>query len=415
MSRILISYRREDSADVTGRIYDRLVEEFGSRTIFKDVDSIPLGIDFRTYLDAQVAKCEVFLAVIGRDWIKKRSGKGKYRLDDPDDVVRIEIELALKRQIPLIPVLVSGANIPLAARLPISLRELSYRNGIPVRADPDFHRDMDRLIEHLKQQVKDVKEHHLEPYYALQAKQRLKTERSTLNVIPQSREQPVDMVKVPKGPFLYGKTRDREVIDHDFWIDRYPVTNEKFRKFILENGYGSKAHWSPKGWKWRIENDITVPRYWDDTKWNKADHPVVGVSYYEAEAYAKWAGKRLPSEREWEKAARSEDGRIYPWGDEFDKTKCNSPKLYTAQILTARTTPVTQYPEGVSPYGCYDMTGNVWEWCADRYEAEEPDAHGLRGGSWFHGPVELGSSDRWWGGANRTNDLGFRLVKEIVE
>lgn len=224
-----------------------------------------------------------------------------------------------------------------------------------------------------------------------------------------------EMVRVPKGPFLYGKTRDREAIDHDFWIDRYPVTNEQFRKFILENGYGSKAYWSPKGWKWRVESDITVPKYWNDSKWNKADHPVVGVSYYEAEAYAKWAGKRLPSEREWEKAARSQDGRIYPWGDEFDKTKCNSPKLWTAQILTARTTPVTQYPAGVSPYGCYDMAGNVWEWCADRYEAEEPDAHGLRGGSWFHGPVELGSSDRWWGGANRTNDLGFRLVKEIVE
>lgn len=232
--------------------------------------------------------------------------------------------------------------------------------------------------------------------------------------LKQSKEQPLsEMVRVPKGPFLCGESRDREVLDHDFWIDRYPVTNEQYRKFILENGYGSKAYWSPKGWKWRGETDITVPKYWDDSKWNKADHPVVGVSYYEAEAYAKWAGKRLPREQEWEKAARGEDGRIYPWGDEFDNSKCNS--LNPARILTARTTPVTQYPQGVSPYGCYDMAGNVWEWCADRYDEEESGAHGLRGGSWFHGPVELGSSARWWGGANRTNDLGFRLVKDIVE
>ena len=146
----MISYRREDNADVTGRIYHRLIQQFGQGAIFKDVDSIPFGGDFRIYLDAQVAKCEVFLAVIGRDWMKNRGPKGKSRLDDPGDFVRIEIESALKRLIPVIPVLVSGASIPPAERLPASIQDLSYRHGIPVRPDPDFHRDMDRLIEHLK-------------------------------------------------------------------------------------------------------------------------------------------------------------------------------------------------------------------------------------------------------------------------
>ena len=168
MSKILISYRHEDSADVTGRVYDRLIQHFRQGAIFKDVDSIPLGVDFRIYLDAQVAKCEVFLAVIERDWMKKRGSKGKSRLDDPGDFVRIEIESALKRQIPVIPVLVSGASIPLAERLPASLQNLSYRHGIAVRPDPDFHRDMDRLIEYLKQQIQGLKERRTEPDAVLQ-------------------------------------------------------------------------------------------------------------------------------------------------------------------------------------------------------------------------------------------------------
>ena len=391
MSKILISYRREDSADVTGRIYDRLIHQFGQGAIFKDVDSIPLGIDFRTYLDEQVAKCEVFLAVIGQDWMKKRGSKGKSRLENPGDFVRIEIESALKRNIPVIPVLVRGASIPLAKQFPASIQDLSYRQGIAVRADPDFHRDMNRLIEYLKQQIQGLKEHNKEPVSPL--------------VEPLRTEAPADMVKVPKGPFLYGEERAREVIDHDYWIDKYPVTNEKYRAFILADGYGNQAYWSSEGWKWKTEINITCPEFWNGTTWNKADHPVVGVSYYEAEAYAKWAEKRLPTEREWEKAARGKDGRKYPWGDEFDKERCNSQKVAT--------TPVTQYPKGVSPYGCYDMAGNVWEWCADWYD-EKKDSRVLRGGSWNFTPVNLRVSYRDWINADfRDNLIGFRLVQDI--
>jgi hypothetical protein len=127
--------------------------------VFKDVDSIPLGIDFRTYLDQQVAKCDVFLAVIGRNWMKPQGQRGKSRLADPADFVRLEIEAALKRQIPVIPVLVEGASIPPVDRLPTSLQGLSYRNGIVVRPDPDFHRDMDRLIEHLQAQIEGQQGH----------------------------------------------------------------------------------------------------------------------------------------------------------------------------------------------------------------------------------------------------------------
>ena len=394
MSKILISYRREDSADVTGRIYDRLIQKFGQEEVFMDVVAIPLGVNFRVYLDEQVAKCEVFLAVIGRDWLKKRGSKGKSRLEKPGDLVRIEIESALQRQIPVIPVLVSGASIPLAERLPVSIHDLSDRNGIAVRSGRDFNQDMNQLIEYITQQIQGLKEHRKEQVSPLDE--------------PHRTEAPTDMVKVPKGPFLCGEERIREVIDHGYWIDKYLVTNEKYRAFVLADGYGNQAYWSEEGWKWKTEHNIAVPAYWDDIEWNKADYPVVGVSWYEADAYAKWVGKRLPTEREWEKAARGEDGREYPWGGDFDKMKCNS-----EEADFEHTTPVTQYPNGVSPYGCYDMAGNVWEWCVDWYD-ETKDSRVLRGGSWYYKPESLRVSNRCWTvTGNRNLYSGFRLVLDI--
>ncbi|MCI0610440.1 MAG: toll/interleukin-1 receptor domain-containing protein [Anaerolineae bacterium] len=146
-SRIFISYRRADSADITGRIYDRLIGHFGESAIFKDVDSIPAGIDFKKYLDKAVSRCQVFLVVIGNQWLEITDSRGRKRLQDPSDFVRIEVESALERNIPVIPLLVGGASMPSERKLPPSLQKLVYRNGIPIRSDPDFHRDMDRLIE----------------------------------------------------------------------------------------------------------------------------------------------------------------------------------------------------------------------------------------------------------------------------
>jgi hypothetical protein len=145
--KIFLSYRREDSADVAGRIYDRLVHKFGKEQIFKDVDSIPLGVDFRKHLAQMVGSCDILLAVIGNNWQTADRPDGQRRLDDPKDFVRIELESTLQRDIPVIPVLVRGADIPDESNLPTTLATLAYRNGIAVRADPDFHRDMDRLIE----------------------------------------------------------------------------------------------------------------------------------------------------------------------------------------------------------------------------------------------------------------------------
>jgi hypothetical protein len=153
-AQVFVSYRRTDSADISGRIYDRLVTKFGRKAVFKDVDSIPLGIDFKEYLDQKVGECDALLAVIGDHWLDARDANGNRRLDDPADFVRIEIESALERDIPVIPLLVRNASVPTEGSLPVSLRKLIYRNGIPIRPDPDFHRDMDRLIAGLEKYVR---------------------------------------------------------------------------------------------------------------------------------------------------------------------------------------------------------------------------------------------------------------------
>ena len=146
MHKIFISYRRDDAADVTGRINDRLRHHFGGEAIFTDVDSIPLGVDFREHLEGSVSQCDILLAVIGREWTSISDENGRRRLDLSTDFVRVEIESALKRKIPVVPLLAHGISMPDAEELPQSIRDLAFRNATPVRPDPDFHKDMDRLI-----------------------------------------------------------------------------------------------------------------------------------------------------------------------------------------------------------------------------------------------------------------------------
>jgi Tol biopolymer transport system component len=150
LSGIFISYRRNDSPDATGRIYDRLVSEFGKALVFKDVDSIPLGQDFRGHLNGIVGDCGVMLVIIGPHWMDARNKEGQRRLEDPDDFVRIELEAAMARDIPVVPVLVAHAPIPLASELPGSLASMAFRQSIEVRPDPDFHNDATRLVSALQ-------------------------------------------------------------------------------------------------------------------------------------------------------------------------------------------------------------------------------------------------------------------------
>lgn len=148
--RIFISYRRSESDDIAHRIYTRLTEHFTREAVFKDIDTIPLGTDFREHILNAVQHCQVLLAIIGPHWLDVRNRQGQRRLEDPQDYVRFEIEAALERNIQLIPLFVGGAPSPQPQQLPPSLEKLAYAHGMALRYGVDFDHDMEQVVTALR-------------------------------------------------------------------------------------------------------------------------------------------------------------------------------------------------------------------------------------------------------------------------
>lgn len=184
-----------------------------------------------------------------------------------------------------------------------------------------------------------------------------------------------EMILVPAGEFYMGR-RAGDIFGPDderpgrvvrlraFLVDRDPVTNERYGRFVEAGGYVDPHWWSPAGWAWRVRAGIERPLSFSEAGFGAPEQPVAGVSWFEADAYSRWAGKLLPTEAQWEKAARGPDGRMFPWGEELPRSAlCN----FNSNV--GQTTPVGQYAAGVSPYGCTDMAGNVNNWCRDWYWA----------------------------------------------
>jgi hypothetical protein len=155
MTRIFISYRRSDSLTFTGRIYDRLVDAFGADNVFKDVDRLLVGVDFRSVINREIGSSDVLLAIVGPNWLDAVDEDGNRRLDNPNDFVRLELEFGLRRRtMLLVPVLIGGARMPTEEQLPPSLRDFAFRHAAIVREDPDFRGDISRLIEQITRFVK---------------------------------------------------------------------------------------------------------------------------------------------------------------------------------------------------------------------------------------------------------------------
>ncbi len=225
-----------------------------------------------------------------------------------------------------------------------------------------------------------------------------------------------DMVLIPAGEFIMG-SNDRwddenpEFISKTsaYLIDIHEVTNSQYKKFVDETRYPSPVFWDgdeiPKGLE---------------------DHPVTYVSWNEASSFCRWSGKRLPAEAEWEKAARGEMGRTFPWGNEFNPSKSNSP-----ESGNKGTRPVRSYESGKSPYGIYDMAGNVWEWTSSWYQPHPGNnipnpRYGktnrvIKGGSWFDcleygcGLSALSYNRGAFVPSTRNNTIGFRCAKDIAK
>jgi len=222
------------------------------------------------------------------------------------------------------------------------------------------------------------------------------------------------MVYIPAGPFIMGG-RDEDSPSHErpahsvtlnsYFIGQYPVTNLDFYEFVKNTGHKVPIHWS-KG---------SFPT-------GMGQHPVVNVTWQDAQEYAEWRGARLPTEAEWEKAARGTDERNYPWGNRFvDGERCNGNNSVGA------TTMVNEFPYGRSPYGVWDMCGNVYEWCADYYDEDYykvspgtnpkgPDGgqrRVMRGGSFGETRAALRVTHRGWGKEAASREtIGFRIAMD---
>lgn len=217
------------------------------------------------------------------------------------------------------------------------------------------------------------------------------------------------LVYVPGGEVVLGtkglhpwSEPVHRIVLSPFWIGKFPITNEQYSRFLEENPGGPE------------------PAFWKDPRFNPPRHPVVGVSWGEARAYCIWAGLDLPTEAQWEAAARGKDQRPYPWGKEL-------PTPRHANFGGKGTTPVGACPAGIGPYGTLDQTGNVWEWCLDPWAPNayqqrehgqwdpvtrgEPAVRALRGGSWMNPAQDLHAAYRDRGTAKlRFNTQGFRCV-----
>jgi formylglycine-generating enzyme required for sulfatase activity len=419
MPKIFVSYRRDDSIAIAGRVYDRLVGHFGEDSVFMDVDAIPIGVDFRKHLTDAVAECDVLLAVIGDQWLTV-SQKGQRRLDDPRDFVRIEIEAALQRGVPVVPVLVGTVGMPGEDDLPDGLKPLAFRHAARLDVGQDFRVHVERLIRALERlggktgpatpAVKPV---------AAQAAP-AKTKRKAGDLITNSLG--MKLAWVPPGKFLMGSPenepdrqdneRQHEVeVTRGFYLGVCPVTQEEYAK--LTKATPSSFCSSGNG-KDKVAGMDTKRFPVEQVSWRDALEFCRRLSEAEGKNYD------LPTEAEWEYACRGGKSTAFSFGASLSSRNANF-----NQSL-GRTCAVGSYP--ANAFGLFDMHGNVWEWCKDCYEKEyydkspsiDPECTSganrvLRGGSWVYVSTGCRCACRGSGTPEGCYGFGFRLVLSSPE
>jgi formylglycine-generating enzyme required for sulfatase activity len=453
---IFIGYRRDDTADVAGRIYDALAQRFGRGRLFKDVDSLRPGADFGRHIQTLLPRCRVVLVLIGPKWLDARDEKGRRRLDDPNDWVRIEIEIALGTTgLDVVPVLVNGAEMPRAEDLPESLHPLLRRHAAVIRRDPDFQGDIAKLAIALGASVKTgildlaglggerttaaAGAARSTPRWPLvvgafslllialfswpMLQQYLNTQTPGVGAsvapsdggnLPDTSQrqssaanggaEPAQtssarvsgefddcggagwcptMVVIPGGNFLMGRREGEWGLESG--LPQHSVTIRRFAVGKFEVTFDQWEACANRG-------GCTTNRVPGDTGFGRGNHPVINVSWRDAQEYVRWLNfqtnqnYRLLTEAEWEYAARAGTTTLYYTGENIDVSQ--------ARFNNQSSAPVGSYPP--NPFGLYDMAGNVAEWVEDcaseSYIGAPSDGSAvvtgrcyirrLRGGSW---------------------------------
>jgi formylglycine-generating enzyme required for sulfatase activity len=414
MPKLFISYRRDDSEAITGRIYDRLSSHFGREAVFMDIDTIPYGVDFREHLSQAVGQCAVLLAVIGENWLDIRfndgSRSGQRRLDDPADFVRIEIESALARNIPVIPVLVGKVNMPSEGELPEGLlRRLPYRNAAEVRSGREFHDQVGRLIRGIEYLLQP-RDRELERQQAEEQPRppvpTVRKERQAGEVVANGLG--MQFAWCPPGSFLMGRPagekgdRDeipqhRVTLTQGFYLGIRPVTQAQWQAVMGSNPSHFKGD----------------------------NRPVENVSWEDCQEFCRKLGAkegkryRLPTEAEWEYACRAGTTSEYHTGNREEALKRAG---WYGSNSGSQTHPVGQ--KEANAWGLFDMHGNVWEWCLDGKHTytsgditdpqgpnDKDDARVLRGGSWGDDPSGCRAAYRGHTAPSARNlNFGCRVV-----
>ncbi|PRC92331.1 formylglycine-generating enzyme family protein [Solimicrobium silvestre] len=242
----------------------------------------------------------------------------------------------------------------------------------------------------------------------------------------------INMVKISPIAFKMGSDKYknerpvRQVNLSGYYIDLFPVTNTRYKKFIESQGYKNRQYWTDDGWDFIHSKKISKPLYWCNTNWNQPNQPVTGVSWWEALAFSRFENKTLPTEAQWEYMA-SGGVNIYPWGDDTPTLlKANYAEGCEPTDLERRSTNVDHFLHSRSHCGCWDVAGNVGEWCLDNHSenygwdiekknpiflTKETKAHIVRGGSGLHDDEYLRSTSRdYYAPTIRDNIVGFRCV-----
>jgi formylglycine-generating enzyme required for sulfatase activity len=380
---VFISYRRAISKHLARSIYQDL--KMNGWDVFLDVNTIDSG-DFDRIILNQIGARAHFILLISPGSLERCTNSG--------DWVLLELQEAVRLERNIVPIIEEGTDfLHEMSYLPSDVRAVvSKKNPLPLT-----HFFFDAALEMLRTRFLKTPE-----YITITTPpgaEHAEVQRRMAAVEAEARSKPTSLFLMPQ-PFAW-----IEIPGKSYSIAKYPVTNAQFAKFIDAGGYNNEHWWTKAGWKareegWHWDNDWipsgtpwTEPRLSRNSKWNGGEHPIIGVSWYEAVAFCLWLSETtgesimLPTEEQWQYAAQGNDGRTFPWGNDWNTSKCRN-RVEISIFEAESPSPVTRYEgKGNSPFGVVDMAGNIWEWClTDNYGTNDIDTDSerrvLRGGAW---------------------------------